>query len=191
LGKIGNVIKWVVFGILALAVAYVVFRHGLKFLANFMSWARQLLDFLNNFWARLFGGTVVERKSAYVEDFDDVIKPPRPFSSFQNPFDTGAAASQSPGELVKYSFAALEAWAWEHERGRDPQETPLEFAARLAKEHQSLETGAPRLAGLYARLAYARGALPEASRAHVEEFWRQLESAHFESRQGSAEPAAV
>lgn len=91
---------------------------------------------------------------------------------------------------MKYSFAALEAWAWEHEQGRDPQETPLEFAGRLAKEHQSLETSAPRLAGLYARLAYARGALPEASRAHVEEFWRQLEAAHFESMQTSvAEPA--
>lgn len=191
LGKLGTVLKWIVFGVMALAVGYFIFRHGLKFLANFMTWARQLLDFLNNFWAKLFGGTVVESESQVVEDFDDVVQPPRPFSSFQNPFDTGVAASQSPADLVKYSFAALEAWAWEHEQGRDPQETPLEFAARLAKEHQSLETGAPRLAGLYARLAYARGALPEQSREQVEEFWRQLESAHFESRQGSAEPAAV
>lgn len=190
LGKVGTVIKWAVFAILALAAGYFVFRHGLKFLANFMSWAKDLLDFLNNFWARLFGGKVVESKSEVVEDFDDVVQPPRPFSSFRNPFDSGAARSQSPAELVKYSFAALEAWAWEHEQGRDPHETPLEFAARLAKEHQSLETGAPRLAGLYARLAYARGSLPEASRAHVEEFWRQLESAHFDVMQAPVAESA-
>lgn len=190
LGKIGTAIKWIVFAIMALVAGYFVFRHGLKFLANFTTWAKQLLDFLNNFWARLFGRTVVEPESNIVEDFAEVASPPQPFSSFQNPFDTNAGTSQSPAELVKYSFAALEAWAWEHERGRDPQETPLEFAARLAKDYESLEKDAPRLATLYARLAYARGSLPEASRAHVEEFWRQLELAHAEARQAQVpEPA--
>jgi hypothetical protein len=190
LGKVGTVIKWVVFAIMALVVGYFIFRHGLKFLANFATWARQLLDFLNNFWARLFGGTVVEREPDVVEDFAEVSPPPRPFSSFQNPFDSNVGRSRSPGELVKYSFAALEAWAWEHDKGRDPQETPHEFAGRLAKDYESLEKDAPRLATLYARLAYARGSLPEASRAHVEEFWRQLELAHAEARQ-TREPETV
>jgi Domain of unknown function (DUF4129) len=190
LGKVGTIIKWIVFAIMALAVAYFVFRHGLKFLANFTTWAKQLLDFLNNFWARFFGRTVVEPQSNVVEDFAEVAPPPRPFSSFQNPFDSTAGTSRTPAELVKYSFAALEAWAWEHEKGRDPQETPLEFAARMAKDYESLEKDAPRLATLYARLAYARGSLPEASRAHVEEFWRQLELAHGEARQ-TREPEPV
>jgi hypothetical protein len=190
LGKVGTILKWVVFALLALAAGYFVFRHGLKFLANFSSLARQLLDFLNNFWARLFGGTIAERESEVVEEFDDVVRSPQPFSSFQNPFDSGEAQRRSPAELVKYSFAALEAWAWEHEQGRNPQETPLEFAGRLAKEYESLEKDAPRLATLYARLAYARGSLPEASRAHVEEFWRQLELAQDEAWENRrAEPA--
>jgi hypothetical protein len=184
LGRIGTIIKWIVFGILALVIGYFLFRHGLKFLANFTTWAKQLLEFLNNFWARLFGWTIPVREPDIIEEFDNVQKPARPFAEFQNPFESGEARRLSPDELVKYSFAALEAWAWEHSRGRDPQETPLEFARRLSEHYQSLETDAPRLATLYARLAYARGALPAASREHVAEFWKHLELAQDEALEG-------
>src|SRR5207237_7644150 len=118
-------LKWIVFGILALVAIYVVFRHGLKFLANFSSWARDLLNSLNNFWASLFGRRDTSENEP-IEDFADVVVRPRPFAEFHNPFDHGDANRQSPEELVTYSFAALEAWAWEHERGRHQQETPLE-----------------------------------------------------------------
>ena len=82
---------------------------------------------------------------------------------------------------MTYSFAALEAWAWEHETGRHPQETPLEFAQRVAGVSEPLQEDAPRLATLYARLAYAHGKLPDACREQVREFWRQLELAHDEA----------
>jgi hypothetical protein len=181
-GLFGRIFKWVVFALLAIGVVYFLFRHGLKFLANFMAWPRQLLDFLNNFWARLFGGTVMPSEPAVVEDFAVVQERPRPFASFQNPFDSGEAEGLSSDELVDYSFSALEAWAYEHERSRDPQETPLEFARRLGKDYESLHQEAPRLANLYARLAYARGSLPETSREQVAEFWRHLELASDEAR---------
>ncbi|MFL5341180.1 MAG: DUF4129 domain-containing protein [Gemmataceae bacterium] len=179
LGKIGSILKWIVFGVLALVVAYFVFRHGLKILANFSQWAKNLLESLNNFWANLFGRREVADREPD-EKLVAAVRAPRPFADFRNPFDTGDDAGRSPAELVTYSFAALEAWAWEHERGRDQQETPLEFARRLAGGSEALKEEAPRLAMLYARLAYARGKLPEASRAHVKEFWRQLELAHEE-----------
>jgi hypothetical protein len=172
---------------MALAVAYFLFRHGLKFLSNFMTWPRQLLDFLHNFWARLFGAPVIEREPDVIEEFDNIQKPARPFSTFQNPFDNGEAERLSRNELVRYSFLALEAWAWENDTSRSPQETPLEFARRLAQDHASLEKDAPRLAGLYARLAYARGALPETAREHVADFWRHLELAADEAHQADRE----
>jgi hypothetical protein len=181
LGVVGKIIKWIVFGVLALVIGYFLFRHGLKFLANFTTWAKQLLEFLNNFWARLFGWTIPVKEESVVEDFANVQKPARPFAEFENPFESGEARRLSPDELVKYSFAALEAWAWEHDKGRDPQETPLEFSRRLSEQYESLETEAPRLATLYARLAYARGALPEAARQHVAEFWKHLELAQDEA----------
>ena len=191
LGTIGKILKWLVFAVLAVVVIVYILRHGLKFLANFADWAKQLLAFFTNLWASLFGGARVETEPDVVEDFAEVTERPRPFAEFANPFDSEAASRQSPAELVKYSFAALEAWAWEHEKGRNPQETPLEFAQRLAKDYKSLNKDAPKLAGLYARLAYARGSLPEAARGHVEEFWRHLELAHDEAFQARAEPAAA
>src|SRR5262249_25140527 len=122
------------------------------------------------------------QSKAVSEDAEPETEAPRgrPFADFANPFETGVAERQSPADLVKYSFAALEAFAREHDLARQPEETPIEFAARLAQSSAELTTDARRLAGLYARLAYARGALPEASREHVREFWRQLELAHEE-----------
>jgi hypothetical protein len=180
LGKLGVILKWLVFGALALIVAFYVFRHGLKFLANFSDWAKQLLESLRNFWANLFGRRD-EEESEPAPAPAPVARRPRPFADFANPFDTGSASQQSPAELVRYSFSALEAFAWEHERERLPDETPLEFAARMAQASPELEQDAPRLAALYARLAYARGSLPEAAKEHVREFWRQLELAHEEA----------
>src|SRR5262249_37078357 len=103
--------------------------------------------------------------------------PPRPFSSYLNPFRDGTAAGQPPAELVRYSFAALEAWAWESDLGRRPEETPLEFTARVGDELPALEDATGRLAALYVRVTYARATLPANSLGVVQQFWRQLEAA--------------
>ena len=67
---------------------------------------------------------------------------------FPNPFDTGSARSWTAQELVRYTFAALQAWARERELGRQVGETAQEFAERVAGEVPPLEEGARRLAGL-------------------------------------------
>jgi hypothetical protein len=180
LGKIGSIIKWIVFGIMALAVGYFLFRYGLKFLANFATWAKQLLQMLNNFWAWLFGGRKEEPEHETAAEIEVVQKRPEPFASFANPFETGLGERQTPAELVQYSFAALEAFAYEHDLGRSIHETPIEFSARLSKRSAELAEDAPKLAALYARLAYARGKLPAACREQVKQFWHQLELAHEE-----------
>src|SRR5262249_22812828 len=173
-GKVATVLKWIVFAIMALAVVYFVVRQGLKFLSNFMPWAKQLLEFFRNFWANLFGSGHRE-PAADESEPEPEARPERPFADFPNPVGSRAATRKTPAELVKYSFWALEAFAREHGWEGDPQETPIEFADRLARASSELEKDAPRLAALYARLAYARGQLPETCREQVREFWRQLE----------------
>ena len=39
-------LKWIVFAVLILAVIFFLLREGLKFLANFTDWARNLLNAL-------------------------------------------------------------------------------------------------------------------------------------------------
>jgi hypothetical protein len=150
----------------------------LQYLANFSTWARDLLAALRNFWAGLFGGGGGGDDGSGAEDEAGLrVTPAMPFSSFHNPF-AGGAARWSPQELVRYVFAALEAWARERGQGRQPGETPIEFGERLGRAVPALAADVRRLVALYVRAAYARGGgLPAGSAEVVRQFWERLEAA--------------
>ncbi len=57
LSAVAVVLKWIVFAVLILAVIFFVLREGLKFLANFTDWAKNLLNALSGLWANLFKAT--------------------------------------------------------------------------------------------------------------------------------------
>ena len=174
LGALATFLKWVVFTILVLAVLFFLLRSGLKFLANFTNWAKQLLAALDAWWKSLFSRKKPAAKAAEVPS---PRRPrPRPFSAFSNPFTNGTAAQFSPDEIATYTFEALEAWAWERGLGRELEETPLEFAQRLGAEVPALESEARGLAGMYARVAYARGRLATSSLKLLGQFWQRLET---------------
>jgi hypothetical protein len=168
---VAKVLKWIVLVVLVLLVAWFVLRH----LASVSDWARQLLEALAAFWRSLFGGAAPVAEEA--EDEPTAPRRPRPFADFSDPFADGSAARRSPEELVCYSFAALEAWAYERDLPRRTDETPLEFAERLGGAVPALDAHAQRLATLYARLAYARRRLPDASRDHLARLWQRLATA--------------
>src|SRR5262249_39076038 len=100
----------------------------------------------------------------------------RPFRWYRNPFQSGRAEEMSPAELVRYSFEALEAWAFEHDLPRMTDETPIEFAGRVGGEVPGLEEEARRLGALYARVLYAKGGIPANWRAVLEAFWERMEA---------------
>jgi hypothetical protein len=169
---IANVVKWIVFALLVILFAVVVLWFGAGRLAGVSTWARQLFESLSAFWRSLFGGEVPE--SGQVVESVVVQERPQPFADFRNPFDDGSAAGQSLEELVQYSFTAFEAWAFERDLPRRTDETPLEFADRIAADVPRVDGDARRLTDLYVRLAYARQRLPATSREQVEAFWRAL-----------------
>jgi hypothetical protein len=174
LGKMAEFLKWVVLAVVVFLVLLFVVLAVLRYLAPFTEWARNLLDFLRNFWANLFG-----TKAARTREVEEVVKPtgpqrPPPFTAFSNPFADGTADSRVPGWLVEYTFAALDSWAWDRGHGRSATETPLEFASRLGVEFPDFETSLRRLANLYARVAYATGPLPADAVPFLDQFWDQL-----------------
>ncbi|HKB41530.1 MAG TPA: DUF4129 domain-containing protein [Gemmataceae bacterium] len=170
--KIGTLLKWLVFIVVLVIVLALLFRGGLAYLANFFPWARRLLDAISAWWQRLFG-----RRPPEASDFevvDEESGPTRvPFSAFSNPFADGSARRRRPAEVVAYSFAALEAWAADHDQPRRDDETPLEFAERLQSGFPALEPEVVRLANLVARVAYA-GSLPANAGQVLEEFWDRI-----------------
>jgi hypothetical protein len=171
---IANVVKWIALIVLAIVVALVVLWFMARHMSGASDWARKLFEALSAFWRSLFGGSAPEEGD--VEETVVVQERPKPFADFRNPFADGSAAGRSPDALVRYSFAALEAWAFERDLPRRTDETPLEFADRVGAEVPTMADDSQRLTGLYARLAYAGRRLPEASREPVEAFWRALET---------------
>ncbi len=171
-GTVATVLKWIVYIILGLIALYLLIR----FLANFTTWAGGLLDALSAFWRRLFGrkDKPASEKSGVTEEPVEERVPPPPFSAYADPYLTGLADRVSPEELVRYTFDALEAWANDYRFGRRIDETPIEFAERLSSTVPSLDPSADRLAGLYARVAYARGPLGADVEEIVRGLWERL-----------------
>ncbi|MBX9623689.1 MAG: DUF4129 domain-containing protein [Gemmataceae bacterium] len=173
LEKVAGVVKWIVLAIVVVLILVGIALAVLNYLAPFTDWARRLLDALRNWWANLFGRANRERERAGEPEAARPTRPP-PFTAFSDPFADGTAAGRDPAELVAYTFAALDSWAWDRGHGRRADETPLEFAARLAGEYPDIGADVRRLAGRYARVAYSEGPLPGDTRRMLEEVWDQL-----------------
>jgi hypothetical protein len=146
----------------------------LKYLAPFTGWAQRWLDAIRDWWANLFGKKTGAACSSEQEEREvGPVRPP-PFSAFSDPFATGTADGRDPAELVEYTFAALDSWAWDRGNGRSADETPLEFAARLAGEFPDHGPDYRRLAGAYARVAYAEGSPPAGTLKLLEAVWDRM-----------------
>jgi hypothetical protein len=166
---LSTALRWAFNLAIVALVVYVLIRYRSEIVAGW----RQLVDSLRNFWQRLLGARGDRRPSASATAEKD--KPQRrPFASYGDPFLTGAANSAAPEQLVRYSFEALEAWAFEQGLPRPPEETPIEFAERIASAHPRLAEAVRELATLYARMAYARQRLPSTSVDMVRRFWQRI-----------------
>jgi hypothetical protein len=149
-----------------LILIYGVFRYG----AVILQALRELIAaLLRGFWLE------DTRKPKEEAEKVDPEPPPRPFSSFVNPFDAGLDRQFSPNDLVIYSFEALEAWAFEHELARSPHETPTEFVQRLGQARAELSREATRLVGFFVTIVYGdRGFKAEVLPA-LRQFWQTLQ----------------
>ena len=172
--KVAGVVKWIVFAIVAILVVIGIVLGVLRFLAPFTNWAKNLLDAIRNWWANLFGGRANGRREPAGEVAPVGPQRPPPFHDYSNPFADGSAGGRDPAELVIYTFAALDSWAWDRGHGRQPTKTPLEFAARLGEQFAEFQPNLRRLANLYARVAYSELPLPADTAKFLERVWDQL-----------------
>ena len=99
------------------------------------------------------------------------------FSAFADPFVTGQARGQSPKELVRYTFAALEAWARERQLPRGVEQTPHEFAQQLGQYFPALARDTAFLAELYARFAFSPEMLSRPNLEPLRQLWQTMSRA--------------
>ncbi|HUG93281.1 MAG TPA: DUF4129 domain-containing protein [Planctomycetaceae bacterium] len=167
---VGWLVKVILYLILAAVALYFIVRHWRTIVATL----GRMWDELRNLFASLFGGRKV--KSAAGGRVDDLLAPvpPRPFASFNNPFFTGAAGRMSPEELVIYTFRALEAWGYDNNFQRRPDQTPLEYAGELGGRFPEVAGAARTVSRLFTRVAYAERAPTDRCREMLEPVWRKL-----------------
>jgi hypothetical protein len=84
-----------------------------------------------------------------------------PVRRLPNPFSSGQAGRMSPEDLVRYTFEALHIWAITRGFPFDANQTPLEFAERLAQREPAMKHEIFRTASYYARLEYGNQRPPE------------------------------
>ncbi|MGL6097794.1 MAG: DUF4129 domain-containing protein [Fimbriiglobus sp.] len=171
LGALAAVLKWIVFALLAVAVVVAAVYFVVKNLAPFTDWAKNLLA-----WFRGLFAPRVSRTDDGDDESETPVGPvrPPPFAEFSNPFAAGSAR-RTPAELAAYTFAALDSWAWDRGHGRNPGETPAEFADRLAETFPELRAAARTVAELSVRGMYARTALTADAVKPLAAVWRLLE----------------
>ncbi len=146
---------------------------------------RDLVAVLRAILASILGGFgfgwTRRRKEDEQADKMEPEAPPRPFSSYANPFDIGMDRQVSPEDLVIYSFEALEAWSYENALARSPNETPVEFAGRIVEARVAIGPDAARLAGYFTAIVYGRQSFGPDILPPLRRFWRALEGRTVEA----------
>ncbi|PQO42332.1 DUF4129 domain-containing protein [Blastopirellula marina] len=159
---LANLVKLIVYAGVAALIVYLVWKFH-EDIAK--AWAE--------FWASLFGRKKKEGEDAE-EEGPQPQKPRRRFSSFRNPFQDPAWKKKPAEEWVRYSFAALEAWADEHGHARKEEQTPGEFATMLEQQFDELTGNIRRAADLYGQVAYGSGRAPGETLEVLRKLWQNL-----------------
>jgi len=167
LAPLAEWLKWLVFAVLIVVVLYLLIRHGLAVLARTSDWAKA--------WLAWWRGLIDWRGKGLAADStssDALVD--APFDAFRDPFATGSAARWTPRQLVRYSFAALEAWGRDHGCAREPAETAQEYIARLGEEYPALAGESETLLQLYTLMEYSGQEPPLETPARLRVFWQRL-----------------
>ncbi len=162
-----NWLRLAVYSIAAAAALVLLLKNWSKVLLFLSGFWQAFLAF----WSHLFTG---RQKSAPSSGGEHAAVSPLAFASFTDPFASGEASRMSAQELVVHTFRGLEAWGAQHACSRSVDQTPFEFADRLAAEVPDLAEEARQVARLYAQVAYAHSATLPPCQTLLEILWSKM-----------------
>ncbi|MGE0757130.1 MAG: DUF4129 domain-containing protein, partial [Pirellulaceae bacterium] len=168
-GLVGQLIKWSYWVVIIGLLAYLGWRHH-----------REIVAALANFWQalrELLGSFLGGRPAAEADEAGLLTEsgPSLPaFATFADPFVSGMVNRVPPGEVVRYTFAAVEAWGREQGIPRQPEQTPFEYVLTVAHHQAALAKDAALLGELYGRCAYGREPVTRPSIDPLRRLWTHL-----------------
>ncbi len=130
-------------------------------------------DQIARWWSDLWGRRSADSEpDAGTDHRGEEPAPPRPFSSFRNPI----GREKDPRRVIVVTFQAFEAWTRERGWQRGREETPSEFAGRVAAQLPESSDSASRVIDAYNRIVYGRGAASSRDVAAAERIWSTMQS---------------
>jgi hypothetical protein len=171
----GGLLKVLFYIVVGTFLAIAAWRHRQQIMQAISDILRMLRE--------LFGGR--RATAEHAEDEKAAAGPrPRSFSEFRDPFLSGQHGQIPPEELVRYTFAAFEAWANDRGRPRTPDCTPQELLGAAVEPKTPLHTEARKLVRLYGELAYASRRVPRHAADELREVWLLMRSTNSAETSG-------
>jgi hypothetical protein len=176
-GGLAGLLKILFYAVAAILIAILVWRYRYQLIAALADVLRQLRE--------LFTG---KRAAGSDDEGASVVAAARlpSFTEFRDPFQSGQHRRLAPEELVRYTFAAFEAWASDRGSPRTPDCTPQELINVAVDPRSPMHTEARRLIRLYGQVAYASQRVPREAANELSEFWQMMRAAYFAQRGESA-----
>jgi hypothetical protein len=168
LGGLAGVLKVLLYAALAIILAVLIWKYREQIL-------RAIADIIRAIRELFVGG-----RSNVAVDHGGVAAAvlPKSFGEFQDPFLTGQHARLAPEELVRYTFAAFEAWAYDRGRPRSPDCTPQELIAAAVDPESPIYAEARQLVRMYGEVAYASRRVSREAAGRLREIWQLMRETH-------------
>ena len=167
-----------VFGVLKI-LFYIV--AGLLLLFLIWKYRVQILQAINDILSQLralFGGKKTTADEDENANTAAVARPPR-FAEFRDPFLSDQHKRMPPEELVRYTFAAFEAWARDRGRPRTLDCTPQELINVAVEPKTPLFDEARRMVRMYGEVAYASRRIPRETANELSDIWQLMRATHM------------
>jgi hypothetical protein len=163
---LGPILKWVTIAVLLGFFAYYAITHR----AEIAVWLAGIKKWWNSLWG------LEEDQTAEVggESASQKRKQRTTFASFSNPFRNRESKKDS-SELVRYTYAAIEAWGAERGVIRAEGQTAEEYLRRLSGALPKCQEELTNLANAYTRLAYAGRRAILVDMQSLQKLWMAME----------------
>jgi hypothetical protein len=165
---LGPMLKWVtIFALIGFFVYYAITHR-----AEIAAWWAGIKAWWNSLWG-------LERESAMdagSELASQKRKQLSTFASFSNPFRSRESKKDS-SELVRYTYAAMEAWGAERGVARAEGQTAEEYLRRLTAALPKNQEELTKLSTAYTRLAYAGRRAILVDMQSLQKLWTAMEQA--------------
>ena len=171
-----TILKWIFYITAAIAGLWFAWKYREIIAAAWREFVRDIKEF----FARLFGGKEHQQINESFVAHSQTERFPR-FADYSDPFKTNAYQQMQKEELIRYTFAAFEAWGRDQNLAREHDQTPHEFAQAIAQRASRMARSAHKVADFYCEAVYSDRDVSDDVLPELKKFWKKMRHLQLDS----------